>query len=185
MPEIEFAYYAWALLLICGALIAWVTNFFALPGNWFIVGLAALFAAGLAVPAEGDGLTWEAVGMLVLIAVGGELIEFLAGAAGAAKQGASRRAIALAVVGTFVGSLSGAILGLPVPVGGPLVGALLGAAAGAFVGAWLGEMWKHGGADKSLSVGVGAAIGRLLGTVGKLLVGAVMVVILAVRALSV
>ncbi len=42
-------------------------------------------------------------------------------------------------------------------------------------------MWKHGGADKSVNVGWGAAIGRLFGTLGKLAAGAVMIVVLAVR----
>ena len=39
-------------------------------------------------------------------------------------------------------------------------------------------------ADQSVNVGFGAAIGRVLGTVGKVLVGTVMLVILAVRVYS-
>jgi uncharacterized protein YqgC (DUF456 family) len=184
IPDIQISYYLWTMLLMFGAIIAWSTNFFTLPGNWFIVGLAALFATVLETGDAAIGLNWHGVALLALIAAGGEAIEFFAGAAGAAKKGGSRRAVVLAVIGTVAGSITGAIMGLPIPLIGPLAGALAGGAGGAFAGAYLGEMWKHGAADKSVNVGVGAAIGRLLGTVGKLLVGVVMIVVLAVRAFS-
>ena len=181
MPEIELTYYLWAIMLVFSASIAWTTNFIALPGNWFVVGLAALFVSGMGSGDAAQGLNWHGVALLAVIAAGGEVLEFFAGAAGATKQGASRRAIVLAVAGTFFGSITGAVMGLPIPVFGPLIGALAGAAGGAFAGAYLGEMWKHGRTGTSANVGWGAAIGRLLGTLGKLLVGAVMIVILAVR----
>jgi len=181
MLEIEYSYYLWAIMLVFMAGAAWTTNFVSLPGNWFIVGLAALFASALETGDAAHGLNWQAVALLGVLAVGGEVLEFFAGAAGAAKKGASRRAIALAIAGTFFGSITGAIVGLPIPVFGPLAGALAGAAGGAFAGAYLGEMWKHGGSDKSIDVGWGAAVGRVLGTLGKLLVGTAMIVILCVR----
>lgn len=181
MSEFDFSYFGWAFFLLIGSGIAWTTNFFALPGNWFVVGLAALFVAAQKTGDAAQGLNWEAVALLIVLAAAGEVIEFFAGAAGAARQGGSRRAIVLAIVGTLAGSITGAVMGLPVPIVGPLLGALLGGAGGAFAGAYLGEMWKHGGADRSISVGWGAAVGRVLGTLGKLLVGAVMIVVLAVR----
>ena len=184
MPEIEYSYYAWALLLVLFASIAWTTNFLAMPGNWFIAGLAALFVWSMGSGDAAQGLNWHVVALLLAIAAGGEVLEFFASAAGAAKEGGSRRAVALAILGTIVGSITGVVIGLPIPVVGPLVGALVGGVGGAFAGAYLGEMWKHGGGDKSVRVGIGAAIGRLLGTIGKLLVGAVMIVILAVRVFS-
>jgi uncharacterized protein YqgC (DUF456 family) len=184
MPEIEYSYYAWALLLLFSASIAWTTNFFTLPGNWFVVGLAFLFVSAMESGDAAQGLNWEAVALLAVIAAGGEAIEFFAGAAGAVKKGGSRRAVALAIVGTLIGSITGAIVGLPIPIVGPLIGALAGGAGGAFAGAYLGEMWKHGGIDKSVSVGWGAAIGRLFGTLGKLIAGVVMIVVLAVRVFS-
>lgn len=181
MPDLEYSYYAWAVMLLFAASIAWSTNFVTLPGNWFIVGLAALFASAMETGAAAQGLNWKAVALLALIAAGGEALEFFASAAGAVKKGGSRRAVILAVIGTLAGSITGAIMGLPVPIFGSLFGALAGGAAGAFGGAYLGEMWKHGSSDVSYDVGVGAAIGRVLGTVGKLLVGIVMLVVLAVR----
>ena len=184
MPEIQYSYYLWATLLVFASCIAWSTNFVTLPGNWFIVGLAALFVSTFETGDAAQGLNWHAVVLLGVLAAGGEVLEFFAGAAGAAKKGASRRAIALAVAGTFFGSITGAVMGLPIPVVGPLLGALAGAAGGAFVGAYLGEMWKHGRIDTSANVGWGAAVGRVFGTLGKLLVGVVMLVILTVRAFS-
>ncbi|MDA7947985.1 MAG: DUF456 family protein [Hyphomicrobiaceae bacterium] len=184
MPELDFAYYGWAIMLLIGSGIAWTTNFFTLPGNWFIVGLAALFVSAQATGDAAQGMNWEAVAFLFALAAGGEAVEFFAGAAGAAKQGGSRRAILLAIVGTFAGSIAGAVMGVPIPILGPLLGALVGGAGGAFAGAYLGEMWKHGGADRSMSVGWGAAVGRVLGTLGKLLVGVVMMVVLTVRVFS-
>lgn len=184
MPDIQLAYYVGATLLMFGASVAWITNFFALPGNWFIVGLAALFAWAVMPINGGAGITWQTVGLLAVIAGGGEVLEMVAGAYGAAKQGASRRGVALALIGTLAGSITGAIIGFPVPVVGPILGAVAGGAAGAFAGAYLGEMWKHGSSDRSVSVGWGALIGRLLGTVGKLAVGAVIVVVLAIRAFA-
>lgn len=189
MSEIEIAYYAWATFLLIGAFVAWMLNFFAMPGNWMIVGLAAMFAAWITPQsashaASGAGLTWSTVGLLFLLAVGGEVLETVAGAFGAARQGASKRAMFLAIAGTITGSIMGAVGGLPLPVAGPILGALVGGAAGAFAGAWLGEMWKHGRPDLSINVGWGALIGRLLGTAGKLMVGAVMLVSLAVHTLS-
>lgn len=182
MFDVEIAHYAWVVILLLGACIAWTTNFLTLPGNWMIVGLAALFAWSL--PASAEQIGWQTVGMLGGLALLGEVLEFTAGAAGAANKGASRRAVALALVGTFVGSIAGVIIGLPVPVIGPLLGALAGAAGGAYFGAYLGEMWKGNSAEHSASVGKGALVGRLLGTGGKLLVGMVMIGALAVNGFS-
>ena len=37
-------YYLWALLLVVGSVVAWLLNLVTLPGNWLMVGGAALFA---------------------------------------------------------------------------------------------------------------------------------------------
>ncbi|MDQ3332374.1 MAG: DUF456 domain-containing protein, partial [Planctomycetota bacterium] len=170
----------WGVALVLAALCCWFANVFTLPGNWLIVGLAALFTH-LLPPAEyGRGFGWITVGVLALIAVLGEVIEFAAGAAGAAKHGASRRAMLLSIVGAAVGSITGAAIGIPVPIIGPLVAAVGGGAAGAFGGAYLGEIWKGKQHPERTAVSTGALIGRLFGTVGKLSAGAAMVAVLAV-----
>jgi len=175
-------YFVWVTLLILALGAAWLTTLFTLPGNWGMVGLAALFA-WLIPPEDGGRLGWTTVGVAVLLAAAGEVIELLAGAAGAKREGASRRAMLLALAGTIVGSVAGAFVSLPVPVIGPILGAIGGGAGGAFAGAYLGESWKGRDAKQSLAVGQGALVGRLLGTAGKLLVGAIIAVMIAVDAL--
>ena len=112
----------------------------------------------------------------------GEVLEFAAGAAGAAKQGASRRAVALSLVGALVGSIGGVMVGAPVPVLGSFVMALVGGAAGAFAGAYLGETWKGRAEHERIAAGQGAFVGKIWGTLGKLACGAVIVALVAVDA---
>ncbi len=170
----------WGVLLVLAAVACWTANVFTLPGNWMILGLAALFAWLLPADEYGRGFGWITVGVLGLLALLGEAVEFAAGAAGAAKHGASRRAMLLSMAGAIVGSLAGAAVGIPMPVVGSLVAAVGGGAAGAFGGAYLGELWKGKTHPERTAVGTGALLGRLFGTAGKLTAGAAMVAVLAV-----
>lgn len=175
-------YYPAAILLIVLCIAAWSTTLFTLPGNWLVAALAAGFA-WLFPEEAGRGVGWWTVGVTVALAIVGEVIEFAAGAAGAAKQGASKRAIALSLVGAIVGSVVGVMVGAPVPFLGSFVMALLGGAGGAFAGAYLGEMWKGRTEAERIAVGQGAFVGKIWGTLGKLASGAVAVAIVTVDAL--
>ena len=86
----------------------------------------------------------------------------------------------LAMVGAMIGSIGGAFLGIPIPVVGPLVAAVLGGGLGAFGGAYLGETWKGKANRESLAVSTGALVGRIMGTLGKLMVGLVILVVISV-----
>lgn len=175
-------FYLCAVLVIVLSCAAWLTTLFTVPGNWLIVGIAAIFA--WLYPLDGSrGISWTTVAVLLGLAILGELIEFGASAAGAAKHGASKRGVALSMVGAMVGSIVGIMIGLPIPVIGSFIMALVGGAAGAFAGAYLGESWKGRPEEHSVAVGKGAFAGRIWGTVGKLAVGAVMIVILSWDAL--
>jgi uncharacterized protein YqgC (DUF456 family) len=179
MPP-AWLYYLIAVLFVLACAAAWLSNLLTLPGNWLIVGLAALMAWLLPETATGGrGLEWWTVLVLVLLAGVGEIVEFAAGAAGAAKQGASRRSVALSIIGAMVGSIAGLFVGTPVPVVGSLIMAILCGAAGAFAGAYLGEAWKGRHEDHRWAVGRGAFAGRIWGTVGKLAIGAIMLAIAA------
>lgn len=168
------------LLLLLANAACWIATCFNLPGNWGIVALAALFAVLLPEQENGLGMSWWAVGVLAVLAGLGELLELIAGAAGAAKLGASRRSIVLSMFGAMLGSIVGAVIGVPVPIVGPIIAALGGGALGAFAGAYLGETWKGRADQEKLSISKAALIGRLLGTVGKLAAGMVMVVYAAI-----
>ena len=174
----ELWYYVWAALLCLVNLCAWTSTLLTLPGNWCIVAATALFA--VLVQRDGQpGINWWIVGAIALLALVGEVVEFLAGAAGAAKEGGSRRGMLLAISGSVIGSLCGAFAGLPIPIVGPMIGALGGGAAGAFAGAYLGEAWKGRAENQRLAISKAALLGRLFGTMGKLAIGVVMIVIVA------
>lgn len=137
----------WAIALILvlvgviGALVP------VLPGG-------VLVFAGLLLGSWADG--FERVGpltifVLAFLTVAVYVVDFLAGAYGVEKSGASRMAVVGAVIGTFVGLF----FGLPGLILGPFVGAVLGelavrrrlrgagrAGAGAWLGIFLGAVAK-------------------------------------------
>lgn len=149
------------------------------PGTWLML-LATAVMAWWRWDAEGLGSIggWTLVGLLGL-AVLGEVIEFIAGAAGATKAGGSKRGAALAVIGGVVGAVLGAIFLAFIPI----VGVLIGAAIGAGVGSILGDLWAGREWNMALTAGRGAAIGKFWGALGKLAVAAAMWAVVAVAVL--
>lgn len=168
--------YAWALLLILTLLVGWILTVLAMPGNWLMVGAVAAYAwLG---PTTGRlAIGWETVAAMTVVALLGELAEFLAGMFGVARAGGSRRSAVLALVGSLAGGLIGIVVGVPVPVVGQLIAAVAFAGCGAAIGAVLGEQWAGRDIDGSIRVGAAAFWGRLLGTLAKMLAGTAMVVI--------
>jgi len=171
----DWIYIVCGILLVVANVGCWIGTFFLLPGTWAMAAFAALSAFFLPEQPEGLGVSWWCVVILIALAGLGEFLEFAAGAAGAAKEGASRRAMALAMVGAVIGSVVGALVGIPIPIVGSVVAALGGSALGAFVGAFLGETWKGRDQEARLAISKGAMFGRLLGTVSKIVTGVVMV----------
>lgn len=163
----------WALLLVLIVLSGWLLTVLGMPGNWVIV--AAVVVYVLLVPADSPAVMgWGVAAAMVCLASLGELIEFLAGALGAAKAGGSRRGAVLALVGSLAGGVVGLFVGLPIPLVGSLAAAVLFAGAGAFVGAVLGEQWKGRDLGESCRIGHAAFWGRLFGTAAKAAIGAAM-----------
>jgi uncharacterized protein YqgC (DUF456 family) len=164
-----------SLVLLCS--IAWLTNLISLPGNWICVLLIALYA--YFGPSEGR----TAVGVATVVAtfvlaLVGELIEFVAGAYGAKRAGASRKSTLYSIIGSIAGATVGAIVGVPIPLIGSLVAAIafggLGAAAGAMYGEWTdGRAWKE-----NWLIGQSTFWGRTFGTLGKFGTGLVMLILL-------
>jgi hypothetical protein len=97
------------------------------------------------------------------IAAIGMLLDFVAGALGVKRVGASAQAIGGALIGTVVGLF----LGIPGLVFGPFVGALLG------------ELSAGQSLARSTHVGVAAWIGLIFGTLIKLAASIMMVVLFA------
>ncbi len=169
----------YAFLLLAVLVAAWLLTVTGMPGNWLMVAATALYA--WLVPTDASAtIGWGVVLAVAIMAGLGELLEMAAAALGVAKAGGSKRGAVLALLGSMIGGLAGMAVGLPIPLVGPLVGAVLFASFGALLGAMLGECWKGRELGQSWQIGKGAFWGRLLGTLAKVLVGSIMLVVVAV-----
>lgn len=163
------------VILIAAVAGSWLLTLFGLPGNWCILLIAVLYE--LFAPDGRFELSWTMVGILVGLAVLGEALEFAAGAVGVRRTGGSPRSAAFSLVGSLVGGIVGAGVGLPIPIVGSIVGVLVFAGLGALAGAVAGEYSEGRELSGSLQVGAAAFVGRVCGSVGKSIVGAVMVAV--------
>ena len=166
--------YVWlSMLLLCNASML-LLNFFALPGNWLMIILTALFAWW---QKDSTLFSPHVLVIAVILAIAGEIVEFLAGPGGARKAGASIRGVAGAILGTMLGALTGTFI-IPIPV----IGTIIGAVSGACLGTVLLEMTTGKKLDHSFKSGVGAGIGVLFGTGGKFLIGVIIWILIAITA---
>lgn len=142
-----------AVLLVVAGLAGLVLP--ALPGP-------LLLFAGLLMAAWAEGFTHVGTTTLVVLGVMAaiaSLADFVAGAFGARRYGASPRSVA----GAALGAVVGLFFGLP--------GLLLGP----FAGALLGELSARRGMLAAGRAGWGATLGLILGTAAKLALGFAMV----------
>lgn len=150
----------------------WGMNVLGMPGNWVIValGVGCFFLTSEGKAAHVGGLS---LGLMIGVALLGEVLEFAASAMGASRLGASKRATALAIVGSIGGAIVGLFVGgiIPIPIVGSVIGSLLLGGLGAAAGAVGGERWAGKTWDDSMQVGHAAFWGRLLGTIGKAVCG--------------
>lgn len=153
------------VLLLAGNTAGVLLNLLSLPGNWLTVVVCGGFA-WYRWGAEAFSFGPPALGLVLGFALLGELLEFLTGALGSAAAGGSRRGAVLSVPGAVAGAVAGSLL-IPVPV----VGTLLGAAAGGGFGALAGDRWAGRGWRPSLKAAGGAAVGKVTGTLLKMLAG--------------
>jgi uncharacterized protein YqgC (DUF456 family) len=138
-----------AVMLIIGGLAGLVIP--ALPG-------APLLFAGVLLGAWAEDFTYIGAGTLIAAGVMAALtivVDFVAGAFGARRYGASGRAILGATIGAIVGIFFG------------LVGILIGP----FIGAVVGELSVQRDLRAAGRAGIGATIGLALGTAAKLALG--------------
>jgi hypothetical protein len=165
--------YVYAVVLTLLNLVFWVGILFNLPGTWLMILVSALLEWWQ----PGQFMdSWTVLFVAAGLAVLGEVLEFVLGAAGSRHAGGSKRAAALAILGGLVGGIVGTVL--PVPI----VGTLIGACLGAFAGSLIGDLWAGRPLFPSFEAGWGAAVGRFWGTLSKLAIGAIIVAILAVAA---
>ncbi|TJZ73042.1 DUF456 domain-containing protein [Chitiniphilus eburneus] len=161
MTELMTAQAGWYLLAAVLVLVGFLGTLLPmLPGTPMIFG-------GMLVAAWADGfqrvgwLPFIVLGILLLLSI---VLDYVAGALGARKYGASKEAL----WGSILGSLLGIFAGLP--------GLLLGP----FVGAALGEYYARRDLERAGKVGIATWIGLILGAVAKIAVALAMLGVFAV-----
>ena len=150
-----FAVYASACVLI---------TLVGLPGAWLMVSGAIVITLLNPLWDEEPIWGWMTIGIVLGLAVCGEIIETLAAGLGAKAGGGTKRGMVGAILGSIVGALACTFF---IPI--PLIGTLIGAIVGAFFGALLGELTHQELATKGelAKSATGAAVGRVLGILGK------------------
>ncbi|MCL0075587.1 DUF456 domain-containing protein [Dehalococcoidia bacterium] len=103
------------------------------------------------------------IALLALICLGAELLEYVAGAIGARKYGASKSGVYGAIIGGLVGIFTLGPIGI-------LIGPIAGAVAG--------ELLAGAGGAKAIRAGFGAIIGAIGGMMLKFIAGVVMIVMI-------
>jgi uncharacterized protein YqgC (DUF456 family) len=132
----------------------------ALPG-------APVLFAGLVVAAWAEDFAYVGTGTIVLLAVLAALTyaaDFVAGAFGAKRFGASPRA----VTGALVGGIVGLFFGIPGVLFGP------------FVGAVIGELSVRRDLNSATRAGIGASLGLVLAAAAKIALAFTMLGVFAV-----
>ena len=152
------------ILLIAASLVGLVLIPLGLPGLWVIV-LAILGYGWLT---QFRTLSAFFIGLVVALALLGEVFESWIGFRFAQKYGGSSRA----GWGALVGGLIGAVVGVPVPI----VGSVIGGFVGAFLGAALFEYTRARQSGVAAKAGWGAVLGRAAAAALKMAIGIVMTV---------
>ena len=164
-------FYLWAILLTLLNTVWLGTIVLGLPGNWLMILSAILLAwwQGGDDASDGAGLfSLMTLIVIVVIAAGAEVAEFLTGVLGSKKAGGTR----WGSLGALAGGIIGAVIGtVAIPI--PLLGSLIGACGGACLGAWGLELYSGQTMKASLGSGVGAGVGTLAGRMIKLVAGIV------------
>ncbi len=110
-------------------------------------------------------VTWVVLGILALLALISQALDYLASVIGAKKFGASRWGI----IGSFAGGIIGIFFGI------------FGILIGPFLGAVLFEMLTGKGFNSSVKIGFGTLVGFLGGTIGRVVIAFTMVGIFLTR----
>ena len=126
-----------------------------MPGPTFL--LIGLILASWAEEFEYVG--WVTITVLIILTGLAFLIDFIAGALGAKKSGASQRATFGAVIGAIIGLFFG----------------LIGVFVGPFIGAFIGEFTVQKKSAPAAQAGAGVLIGIIIGTAAKVAIGFAMI----------
>ncbi len=168
-----------AILVTLVAIVGMFATVLGLPGLWLMVVTGVILFFTTSNETFVHVSIYGVVALLVLAGLG-ELIEFIASAAGVGKMGGAKRSAWLALAGSLLGAIIGLFAGslIPIPIIGSLVTSVLLGGVGAAIGAVIGERWVGKDWEQSAKIGAAAMIGRLLGTIGKGICASIMAVVL-------
>jgi hypothetical protein len=127
----------------------------------------SLIFFGLVMGAWAEGFAhvgWMTIGILAILALLASAVDFLAGAFGAKKFGASNRAM--------IGAAIGAVIGIFFSIPGILIGP--------FAGAVIGELTVKQDFNAAGRAGFGAWLGLVMGMAAKVAIGFTMIGIFAI-----
>ena len=150
---------ALAVLVILLMLCSLALHVFGLPANWLVLALVAGWKFY-----QPETMTWNFIIILGVIAVVGEILEFVAQYFGGKKYGATGRGN----IGAFIGAIGGAILGAPFFFG---LGALPGALLGSFGGCLVLELTHGRSFEEAKHSAYGAFWGKAFGMALKISLG--------------
>ena len=148
------------------------------PGNWVMILIAGIYS-WLMPPNSPYHIGLIVIVLVLLLAVIGEVLEFLTGALGTKKVGGSKRGMWFSVIGSVFGSIAGIFIGIPIPIIGSLVAALLFSGLGALLGAYYGERVEGKNSSEAWKVGISSFAGRILGSIFKMICGLISLILIA------
>ena len=164
-------YFCLILLIIVNAF--WLMlGVFSLPGNWLMIITTILFALW-----QKNIFSVYTIIAAIVLAVIGEILEFIAGAAGTKAAGGGKKAMAAAIIGAIVGAIVGTVI-IPIPIFGTLLGSAIGAALAVLF------VERKGGKElkQSLKIATGAGLGRFVGLGAKFIAGVIIWLVFAIAA---
>ncbi|MDA7682059.1 DUF456 domain-containing protein [Verrucomicrobiales bacterium] len=152
------------------------------PGNWGMILIAGIYSWLMPYNSPYHiGLI--VIGLVLLLAITGEVLEFLTGVIGTKKCGGSKRGMWFSVIGSVFGSIVGIFIGIPIPIIGSLIAALLFSGLGALLGAYYGERVEGKNSSEAWKVGISSFAGRILGSIFKMVCGFIALIFIAVAML--
>ena len=160
------------IILIVLSIIGFTAIFFTTFGTLIILLGAILYTLMAGISVFGV----EALALLLILYLLGEVVEYLFVILGAKKFGASNAATAGAVIGGILGAIAGiSLLGI-----GPVLGTFLGI----FLGAFFVELFLHRDLWKSIKAGTGGMLGRAGSIVVKVFIALAMIWIMAAKVIA-
>ena len=140
---------------------------FNLPGTFLMVAVAFVYALFTSFETFTPAVLITLLGLAALA----ELIEYIIGTFITVKYGASK----WGVIGAIGGGIVGAIWGTSIML---VIGTVIGGLLGAYLGAFFLEYLYYKNTEKAIQAGYGAFMGKIGGTVSKLIVAFAMIFIM-------